>query len=151
VTDQEDTRPTDPVFFGQEIAAQQRLNSEQGKEIGRDSAANDPLRGFTAGEIDIIAGVSSDVRQRLILFFPLQKLRACDAIASSDDEAARRQHLPDLYKPLWRGVRERTDQDCIHNAENRGVRSNSEGQSDDGDGRKTGILHQHAQTIAEVV
>ena len=55
------------------------------------------------------------------------------------------------YQPLRMRIRQRTQQNCIHHAENGGVGPDSDGENQYGNKRESGIFSQYAKSKANVL
>ncbi len=59
--------------------------------------------------------------------------------------------IADRDETIRIGIRKRTQQDGVHDGEDRGVRADAERQREDGRGGEAGCAPQHAQAVADVL
>src|ERR1041385_149488 len=81
-----------------------------------------------------------------VLLFPVEEVGRCATPA-----AVRWYVLPQGDETIGLPVRQRVEQDRIHDAEDRGVRTDAKRERDDGNRRHEGMLPQHPNTVFQIL
>jgi hypothetical protein len=130
------------VFVGQKRAASLRPDAED-VEIARRDSRPAKLDGFpAAGEGGGAAGLSGHEFEDGIVLLPVEEVQCGDAVA-----VAAGRLLEDTNNPIGLRVRQRSEQDAIDEAENRGVGTDAECQREDRDYCKTRTLRQGSPSV----
>ena len=136
-----------PVLFGQERAAQLRLDAQQGKEVGRDALAVNPLRLADARQVKALVGGRRHAFKDLVLITPVYVVSHRGRVARVSASGV---VLPDHHEPFGVSIRQGAQQHRVDDTEDGAVRADPQGQSDHGDGGEAGVFPERPQAVAQV-
>jgi len=141
------------VFVVLDDAADQRRNAQYLEQPSRCKAASNSF-GLVVSMKNVITRSGSIVhdktepRKQLAFFLPGVQVRDGDLIFLV---AQRRIRLPQHHDLTGTWVRQRTQQDRVHHAEDGSVGADAQGQRDDGHNRERRTVAQHAEPVADVL
>ena len=147
MTDQDQRLPLGR-FLARETASQQRLHSEEWKEVGRDAGAGDAVRALRSRQRHRHGIEGGDVREALALSPPLfDVLKRRSALANVPCRVLNPQHRQ-LFRRL---IRNGLEQNGLHDAEHRGVGANRQRERGGGCDRKRRIAPEGAGRVPEIL
>src|SRR5262245_11022985 len=135
------------LFFRSESPAERRRDSEEIKEIHRDTSAAYSLRFAIPGQIPSARLQGGDCRKRSVRPTPLQVILD----ASGNAQAPLRYADLDGVYPFRFGIWKRLQQSGVDDAEHRGVGADAQRQRERGRGGEAGSLEQHSRAIPQVL
>ncbi len=131
----------------QKSTAQERLCSKQRKQVGGKLKPHYRQRRPSVGQsVRLIHGVGH-VFKDMVASFPIGVVGARHFVLCLSLQI----HLPDRDQPVGLSIGQRSQQHRMENTENSGVRTNAQGQSDDGSNGKARALEQLTDSVAKVV
>ena len=142
-----DLRPAVDVLLGGEAPSVERRDPEEGVEVRLDHADVDELGVFLASENELVSGSQGPLLEELAPFAIVEeilrmegreRLRAVSEIVPEDDDALRAR------------VRERAQQDPVHDAEDGGDGPDSEAQRNETQEREPRTLAERARRELEI-
>ena len=128
-----------PVVLVRDHAPERRGHPEHGEEAAGHRLGLDLLGLAVPGEHEAAVGHRGHVREHAALRLPVCVVGRGHVVAGQADL---RCVLEDQHQPLRVGEGQGTHQDRIHEAEDRGRRSDAEGQGEDGENRRPRLLDQ---------
>ncbi len=148
VSEQNDGGPASLVLLGQEVSAQGRPDPQDIEEPRRAAERVQGDRLGRAGESHGVARVGADGLEG-----PVRLRQGGETLVRElrEIQAALRRRGPDAQYPLRLGVRQRPDQDGVHDAEDRGVGSDSEHGSHHGGHHETAAPRQGPKRESHVL
>src|SRR6185312_1338515 len=136
------------IFTGQEAPSEYGRNLKSGEEIGTDALTpncfrrSQPAQGKVAGS----CGKDRNVLKTVLLITPCEKVRYAEGM-----DAGFATLMQASYDQLLGvGIRQRTQQNSIHQAEDRGVSTDADGDGQNGQTGKGGRFANHSQAVMHV-
>src|ERR1700678_1106253 len=114
------------IFLGQEGPSVKRLKAQNGKEIGAYRACSDSFGLSYPGNVIPCAGIECHLLKDMVLLLPIEEVRCRDREARHSREALLRRNVPNLHQPISVTERQWFQQNSMHDAEDSGVRANTE-------------------------
>ena len=154
VAEDHDLRTTHRFFFRGEVTSVGRIHTEQREEVRRDRRDFDALRldaisrQRADGSDHLPAGAGGKKVERLaaLLVVPEVTWRHRGQGLCADPEVH-----PDVRDPLGRSVWQGSQQDAVHDREDRRRRAYAEAQRDDGYRRETRTSNQRPQRVSNIL
>src|SRR5262249_30964408 len=148
ITDHTDEILALRVFTFDKGASEQRADAEDFEEVGADTGHWQTFRFAVAGKIDGAVVVESDRFERTILFaigseVSLRHSPRC--------EAEFRTCLDQSHYAIGLTKRQRSQQNAVHETEDRGVGADAERECDDRNERDRRLLQQNARAITKIL
>ena len=137
------------IFIAREDASQQGLSLQNGKKFRRNAARAHELWLSLPREIERRKRIDCDLLEDVILGGPIQIIRRRHCKLLHSRKALLRRRMPDLHQLIRLGERQRAQQHRIHHAEDRSVRSNTEGEDEDSGDRKAAASVQGADSVTK--
>ena len=136
----------EPIFIGQKRPTQRGPNAEDLEEVWRDSAAAQLNRVAGAGECGRPAGLGGHEIEDLVVLLPVEEIQRGDAVPV----AARRlfEHAHDAIGVV---IRQRTEHQAVHEAEDRRVGADAERQRQDRHRREAWACSERSQGVTQVL
>src|SRR5262245_49909040 len=147
LTDDDDAMPAVTLFFRQKVAPRGRLCAEQREQVCGYEHTLNPLRSVAAGEVEILVMKSRELRERLLLIPPGQKITYSHVKLAAGLRVAFPDHHQSFRVRIWK----RFEQYRANNTENRRVRADAERECGARQQGEAGIPHQHSRSIAKVL
>src|SRR5438309_536503 len=122
-------------------------NAKRGEELGSDLHALNGNRPTLGAEIGHQSRNGSHRLERLRVVVPIEKIERIHDVAGTVMLDGR---LPHADQPLGLRIRQRTEKNGVHHAENGGVGADAESEREYGDGGEARAALQHAEHIAEI-
>ncbi len=135
-------------FFGRKAATQDRLDTEEWKQVGRDTRADDLLHPVSAGQHRAHGIESGHVREGLTVAPPLFHIPQCRSALA---KVLRRVLGPQHRQLFRRSIRKGPKQNRIEDAEHGGVCANRQRQCGCRSRRKGRTLAERAGRVAEIL
>src|SRR6185369_17627763 len=146
VTEDDDLIFSELILFRQKLAAHDRVRTDNFEVTGRDCGPIQLLGIAVARQGHRRTAERRDVFKDSVLFFPVEEVRGCDAPL-----AMLRHVLPNRHESIGSVVRQRIQQHCADDAEDRRVRTDPQSQRDHSDERHAGVLREHSQSVPNVL
>ena len=124
------------------------MNSQQRKEVRCYCVSIDLFRFTVARKIEVAPGKSGHILENGVLRLPIPE-RCRRWIVSR--KSTPRSIFPDHHETVRFFEGQRSQQDCIHQAEDRRVSANAEPEREHGHGREAGVLCELAKRVAQIV
>src|SRR5437588_10670422 len=124
IAQHERERPTRPIFIRRKTSANVRLHADYIEEIAGDDRASNPLRLALRSKVVALRTAHSkrsDTLQRAITLLPLNVVRS-----GHEFFVQTWPRNTDPHQSFRIGIRQRTQQDAIHNREDRGRNTNAQ-------------------------
>jgi hypothetical protein len=136
-----------PILLHRERATDERIHAHHGEQAGGHAEANHHLWFTVAGEVGIAVSEGRHAGEHRVLFRPIEIIGRRRGVPG---EALMRCVLPHHHQLMRRRIGQRAQQYRVDGAEDGRVRTDSQCQREDRDGREAGTLQQNAAAVPEV-
>ena len=136
------------LFAVREQCAEQRLQTQHRHQVGRNPVDAGRFGFSVEGEDSIPLLKSRDALERSALPLPVEHVQSRTARVR---QAEVRVEGSDAHEPVRIAIRQRAEQHGVHDAEDRGVRPDAQGEREHGHGGETGAFEELAKSEAKVV